>query len=165
MPIEVRPAGANDEDPVLSILEAVVRAGDTFVNDPDSSREAICATWVGPETLNFVAELNGMIAGAYVLKPNNIGLGSHIANASFAVAPGARRRGVGRTMGEHAIAEAERRGFRAIQFNAVVAENEQAIALWESLGFEQVGRIPGAFHLRGERFVDTLVMYRALSGS
>jgi L-amino acid N-acyltransferase YncA len=162
MPIEIRPAQSADADAVWRILEAVVRAGDTFLNAPDSSRADVEATWRGPGRSTYVAELDGTIVGAYLLQPNQPGLGSHVANASFAVAPEARGRGVGRAMGEHAIAEAREQGFRAMQFNAVVATNEPAIALWRDLGFEEVGRIPDAFHQRNERYVDTLVMYRRL---
>ena len=162
MAIEIRPQRDADRDTVWTILEAVVRAGDTFVNDPGSSREEVFATWEGPTTHNFVAEVDGEIAGAYLLRPTQPGLGSHVANASFAVAPHARGHGVGRTMGEHALNEAKRLGFRAMQFNAVVSTNEGAIALWRSLGFEEVGRIPAGFHLQGDRYVDTLVMHRVL---
>jgi len=162
MAIEIRAQEEADRDAVWLILEAVVRAGDTFMNDPDSGREEVFATWEGPTTHNYVAEVDGEVSGAYLLRPAQPGLGSHIANASFAVAPSARGHGLGRAMGERAIAEARRLGFRAMQFNAVVSTNEPAIALWKSLGFEEVGRIPEAFHLKGERYVDTLVMFRAL---
>jgi L-amino acid N-acyltransferase YncA len=162
VPIEIRPAEIADSDDVWTVLEAVVRAGDAFVNEPGSTREEVLAGWEGPDSRNFVAELDGEIAGAYVLRPNNVGLGSHVANASFAVAPQARGHGVGRAMGEHALAEARRLGFRAMQFNAVVSTNQPAIALWRALGFEEVGRIPGAFRLPSGRYVDTLVMHRAL---
>jgi L-amino acid N-acyltransferase YncA len=159
--VEIRSQEPSDEDAVWAILEAVVRAGDTFMNEPESDREEVFATWQGPATHNYVAELDGEIAGAYLLRPTQPGLGAHVANASFAVSPDARGHGVGRAMGEHALAEAERLGFRAMQFNAVVSTNESAIALWKSLGFEEVGRIPEAFR-QGEGHVDTLVMHRAL---
>lgn len=159
--IEVRPADAGDEDAIWGVLEPVVRAGETFMNDPASSREEVLAGWGGSGVRRYLAELEGATSGAYMLRPKQPGLGSHVANASFAVAPEARGRGVGRAMGEHAIAEARRLGYRGMQFNAVVSTNEGAIALWRSLGFEEAGRIPGAFRLR-ERYVDTLVMYRRL---
>jgi ribosomal protein S18 acetylase RimI-like enzyme len=65
-------------------------------------------------------------------------------------------------MCEHSLERARDRGFRAMQFNFVVSTNERAVRLWESLGFETVGRLPGAFQhpVRGE--VDALVMYRRL---
>ena len=161
MAIEIRLQSDADGDAVWAVLEPVVRAGDTFMNDPESGRDDVIATWEGPATHNYVAELDGEIVGAYLLRPTQPGMGSHIANASFAVAPSGRGHGVGRAMGEHALTEAKRRGFRAMQFNAVVSTNEPAISLWRSLGFEEVGRIPDAFRQR-EGYVDTLVMHRAL---
>ncbi len=49
-----------------------------------------------------------------------------------------------------------------MQFNFVVASNEGAVALWKSLGFEVVGRVPRAFRHPALGLVDALVMYRAL---
>ena len=48
-------------------------------------------------------------------------------------------------MAEHSLAEATRRGFSAMQFNFVVSSNKDAVHLWQSLGFEVVGRLPDAF--------------------
>lgn len=160
--LEFRPQLAADEDAVWSVLEAVVRSGEAFVNEPDASREQVLASWRVPDDGNFVAALDGRIVSAFYVKANSTGLSGHIANASFAVDPAARGHGVGRAVGEFALEEARRRGFEAMQFNAVVSSNEGAIALWESLGFEVVGRIPEAFRRRGETLVDTLVMYRLL---
>lgn len=49
-----------------------------------------------------------------------------------------------------------------MQFNAVVATNERARRLWESLGFAVVGRVPGAFRHATAGDVDLLVMHRWL---
>ncbi len=160
--LEIRPQQAADEDAVWSVLEAVVRSGEAFVNEPDADRDEVLASWRVPDEGNFVAELDGRIVAAFYVKANSTGLSGHIANASFAVGPEARGHGVGRAIGEFAIEEARRRGFTAMQFNAVVATNTGAIALWRELGFNEVGRIPDAFRRRGEGFVDTLVMHRAI---
>jgi ribosomal protein S18 acetylase RimI-like enzyme len=73
-------------------------------------------------------------------------------------------RGIARAMCAHSLDHARARGFRAMQFNFVVSTNTRAIALWESFGFEVVGRLPGAFEHPGEGFVDALVMFRSLGG-
>jgi ribosomal protein S18 acetylase RimI-like enzyme len=49
-----------------------------------------------------------------------------------------------------------------MQFNFVVATNDPAVALWKSLGFDVVGRLPGAFRHPKQGPVDALVMHRAL---
>jgi ribosomal protein S18 acetylase RimI-like enzyme len=63
-------------------------------------------------------------------------------------------------MCEHSLAHARTRGYRAIQFNFVVSTNERAVKLWQKLGFDIVGRLPGAFNHPGLGFVDAFVMYR-----
>jgi ribosomal protein S18 acetylase RimI-like enzyme len=47
----------------------------------------------------------------------------------------------------------------------VVSTNERAVRLWESLGFETVGRLPGAFAHPRFGYVDALVMFRELGTS
>ena len=62
----------------------------------------------------------------------------------------------------HSLDHARAAGFRAMQFNFVVSTNERAVRLWRSMGFEVVGRLPGAFDHPGLGYVDVLVMHRAL---
>ena len=71
-------------------------------------------------------------------------------------------RGVARAMCEHSLNAASEAGFRAMQFNFVVASNARAIKLWHGLGFETVGRVPEAFLHPKQGYTDTLVMYRRL---
>ncbi len=110
-----------------------------------------------------VAERDGTVVGTYIVRANQPGLGSHVANAAFMVAPDARGLGVGQAMGEHCLAEAQRLGFRAMQFNFVVSTNEAAVRLWQRLGFEIVGTLPGAFRHAEKGYVAAYVMYRSLS--
>jgi ribosomal protein S18 acetylase RimI-like enzyme len=65
-------------------------------------------------------------------------------------------------MAEHCLQEARRLGFRAMQFNFVVATNKSAIRLWQRLGFEIVGTLPGAFRHPEKGCVDVYVMFRSL---
>jgi ribosomal protein S18 acetylase RimI-like enzyme len=96
------------------------------------------------------------------LQPNQQGGGSHVANCGYVTAPWATGRGVARAMCAHSLDRARERGFRAMQFNFVVSTNQRAVALWQSLGFEIIGRLPGAFQHPTAGFVDALVMYRSL---
>lgn len=50
----------------------------------------------------------------------------------------------------------------AMQFNFVVSTNDRAVRLWQSLGFETVGRLPGAFRHPSAGYVDAFVMYQQL---
>jgi L-amino acid N-acyltransferase YncA len=158
--INIRPATDSDRDAIWNIFHGVVAPGDTYAFDPKISREDALAYWFREDTWTYVAEEDGRIVGTYILRPNQGGGGSHVANAAFMVPAEARGGGVGRAMGEHCLSEAPRLGFRAVQFNFVVSTNESAIRLWKQLGFEIVGTLPGAFRHPEKGYVDVYVMFR-----
>src|SRR5262249_42968798 len=120
------------------------------------------AYWFSPGHDVFVAEHDEEIAGTYFLKANQRGGGSHVANCGYVVAPGSAKKGVGRAMCDHSLGEAKARGFRAMQFNFVVSSNDRAVRLWQSCGFDIVGRLPLAFNHPTLGPVDALVMHRPL---
>ena len=161
--LQIRHARRNDRDAIWQIFQAVVARGDTYVFDPQISRIKALGYWFGQKRRCYVAVSDERIVGTYILNANQPGLGSHVANAGFMVAPSAQGRGIGHAMGEHCLREAERLGFRAMQFNFVVSTNETALRLWKNLGFRIVGRLPGAFRHAQEGFVDVYIMYRQLS--
>jgi len=164
MAMKIREAIDTDRDAIWKIFQATVAPGDVFVYDPNTPREEAEAYWFAKGTRTFAAEQEGKIIGSYVLRPNRPGLGDHVANAGFMVAPEARGLGVGRVMGEHALNEARQLGFRAMQFNFVISTNESAVHLWQELGFKIVGTLPGAFRHATKGFVDAYVMFRSLEG-
>ena len=161
--LSIRRATDNDRDAIWEIFQATIAPGAVFVYAPDTPREEALAYWFAAGTDTFVAEQEGKIVGSYILRPNRPGLGDHIANAGYMVDPTARGGGVGRAMGEHSLAEARRRGYRAMQFNFVVSTNESAVRLWQQLGFNIVGTLPGAFRHAQKGLVDAYVMFRSLA--
>ena len=110
----------------------------------------------------FVADDNGEILGTYIIKPNQIDLGDHIANCSYMVNPGKQGKGIGKKLCEHSIQFAKESGYKAIQFNIVVSTNTGAVKLWEKLGFRIIGTTPDGFRHSKLGFVDTYIMYREL---
>lgn len=114
------------------------------------------------KTGTFVATAGGKIVATAYLKPNQPGLGDHVANAGWMVSPAVAGQGIGRVLADHVIGEAQSRGYSAMQFNAVVATNERAIKLWESLGFAIVGTVPEAFRHSSEGLVSVHIMHRVL---
>jgi ribosomal protein S18 acetylase RimI-like enzyme len=162
--LRIRPADRRDRDAVWAILEPVLRAGETYTLPRDISRDDALIYWFRPENEVFVAEDDraGGIVGTYVLRANQAGGGSHVANCGYMTSPAAQGRGVARAMLDHSLERARARGFRAMQFNFVVSTNERAVRTWQANGFEIVGRLPGAFHHPQHGFVDALVMFRAL---
>ena len=160
--VKIRAAIEADRDAIWNIFHQIIAARDTYAFDPKMSREQALAYWFRADTNTYVAEKAGGIAGTYILRANQLGPGSHVANAAFMVASNAQGSGVGRRMAEHCLSEARRMGFRAMQFNFVVSTNAPAIHLWEQLGFKIVGTLPGAFHHPEKGYVDVYVMYRSL---
>lgn len=162
MSLTIRPAASDDHDAVWAILEPTIRAGETYALPCDGSRADMLAYWFSPGHRVFVAATEDGVRGTYLLKANQAGGGSHVANAGFMTHPAASGRGIARAMGRHALDTARGAGFAAMQFNFVVATNTRAVALWEHLGFAVVGRLPGAFRHPVHGTVDALVMFRAL---
>ena len=93
----------------------------------------------------FVADDGGTVVGTYYLRANQQGGGDHIANCGYSTVPASAGRGIARAMCIHSLDRARARGFHAMQFNCVVASNERAVGLWQSCGFEIVGRVPRTF--------------------
>lgn len=90
-------------------------------------------------------EETGEVIGLYILHPNNIGRCGHIANASYAVERNARGHHAGEALVKDCLIKGKELGFKILQFNAVVASNAAALALYKKLGFERLGTIPGGF--------------------
>jgi ribosomal protein S18 acetylase RimI-like enzyme len=181
--MKIRTATQADCGAIWNIFREVVAAGDTYALDPNTSREDALAYWFAPGTRTYVAQGDPVedgvavagkltaspeiirarqILGTYILRPNQSGGGSHVANAGFMVSAGARGQGIGRAMAEHCLSEARRLNFRAMQFNYVISTNTAAIRLWEDLGFDIVGTLPSAFRHPDKGYVDVYVMYRSL---
>jgi ribosomal protein S18 acetylase RimI-like enzyme len=158
----IRSAVATDWPAIWAILEPTFRAGETYAVDTDIGEDDARVYWLGGDKECYVAELEGVVLGTYYLRPNQGGGGRHVCNCGYMTSALAAGRGIARMMCLHSLEQARRRGYRAMQFNCVVASNERAVRLWQSLGFETVGRLPGAFQHPTLGFVDALVMYQAL---
>ena len=148
---------------VWPIFREVVAAGDTFAYDPGWSSEQAQNVWAeAPHGRTVVACYGSRVLGTAKMGPNRPGPGSHISTASFMVAGDARGRGVGRALGEYALAWAREQGYAAMQFNAVVESNHVAVRLWQAIGFRIVGTVPEAFEHPTLGRVGLHVMHRSL---
>ena len=163
MAVALRPATQADHDAIWAILEPVYRAGETYCIDRDISRADALADWFAAPFTAFVAERDGVVLGISHVGRNRPGGASHVANASFATSPAARGQGVAKALVTHAKDWARAQGFRAMQFNFVVATNDDAVHSWKKAGFDVVGRLPGAFLHPSLGYVDALVMYHDLT--
>ncbi|RIV39988.1 GNAT family N-acetyltransferase [Micromonospora radicis] len=162
--MEIRIATAGDWPGIWPFLREIVAAGETYTWPRDVDEQRARDMWLVPAPGRTVVAVgpDGTVLGSAKLTPNQLGPGAHVANASFMVAPAAAGRGIGRALGRYVLDLARADGYRAMQFNAVVASNTHAVSLWRSLGFEVVGRIPEGFRHPDAGYGDLLVMYQRL---
>ena len=160
--IGIRKATPADHDQIWNIIKQVIAGGDTYVFSPDSSKEKMLTYWCGQDKHTYDATVNSEVVGTFVIKDNPPDLGSHVANASYMTWPAATGQGVGRAMGEFSLVEAKQLGYKAMQFNIVVANNHTAVRLWEKLGFKIIGEITEAFNHKQFGLTNAFIMYRKL---
>jgi ribosomal protein S18 acetylase RimI-like enzyme len=161
--LTIRHFEAKDWVFVWPLLQQTFARGDTYAFAPDSLEADIYQAWVKLPWATYVAcDLKGGIVGTYILKANQPGLGGHVSNCGYVVAPAAQGQGIASAMCEHSQLEAVALGFRAMQFNLVVSTNERAVRLWQKLGFDKVGTLPGAFKHQQLGYVDAFVMFKQL---
>jgi ribosomal protein S18 acetylase RimI-like enzyme len=162
--VAIRRAGPADWPAIWPVWHETVAAGETYTWDPATTSEDARSLWLLSPPAETWAALGdaGEVAGTYLLKSNQPGLGSHVSNAAFMVAAPARGHGIGRQLLGHCLGRARELGYEAMQFNAVVSTNTNAVALWRSAGFEIVGTVPAAFRHPTHGLVDIHVMHRFL---
>ena len=160
----IREATDADWTAIWPIVEATVRAGDTYAYPTDLGPDEARGLWMAkPPAATVVAVADDEVVGTARMGPNREGPGAHIGTASFMVSPAARGRGVGRELATHVVDWHREHGFRGICFNAVVETNTAAVALWRSLGFETVGTVPGAFKHPEHGYVGLHMMFLPLT--
>ncbi|WP_424975842.1 N-acetyltransferase family protein [Dinoroseobacter sp. S124A] len=160
--VTLRRAEPADWSAIWEMLRPVFRAGATYAIDPEISEADARAYWMAPERQTFVAEGAEEHLGTYYLVANFGGPADHICNCGYVTAPAAQGRGVARAMLAHSLEAARHAGFRAMQYNCVVATNTRAVGLWQAHGFEIVGTLPEAFRHPAEGLVDAYVMMKRL---
>ena len=160
--MHIREATEADFDEIWPIFHEIVAAGETYAFPQNTSKEEAKRLWMQVPRKTYVAEEEGQILGTYFIKTNQTGGGSHVCNCGYMVSSKARGRGLATSMCAHSQDIAIELGYKAMQFNFVVASNEGAVRLWRKLGFETVGRLPQAFNHPRMGYVDALVMYKWL---
>lgn len=162
-PISIRAAIEADAPAIWAILEPMIRAGETYALPRDLTEAQALRYWRAAPNEVFVALDGDAILGTYFIRPNQQGGGAHVCNCGYVTAASATGRGVARAMCAHSLEYAKAKGYRAMQFNFVIASNERAVKLWQQFGFETLARLPEAFSHPRLGFVDALLMRRSLT--
>ncbi len=163
MEIEIREYENGDLTAMVEIWNEVVEEGNAFPQEELLNAETGSAFFASQD-YNAVAvnQETGEILGLYILHPNNIGRCGHICNASYAVRADKRGGHIGEKLVLDCLKQGKRRGYRVLQFNAVVAANTHARHLYERLGFVQLGTIPGGFRMKDGHYEDICPYYHKL---
>jgi ribosomal protein S18 acetylase RimI-like enzyme len=165
-PVQLVLAERQDVEPLRDLYRVIVDEGNSYPHDRFPDQEGFMDYWFrGKSTVAaYVPDrvhAAGMV-GAFYLKPNWPGRAGHVANAGFIVAPDWRNRGLGRLLGDTMLSYAKQLGYRGVIFNLVFLENVVARRLWEKLGFEKLGMIPGAVRKNDGTYQDAMIMFRSL---
>jgi L-amino acid N-acyltransferase YncA len=158
----IRKVRVSDYTHIWNIFQQIILSGDSYAYPPDTGFATFKKFWFAKEQKCFVIVDDNKISGSYILRANQPGLASHIANASYIVDPLLHGKGIGKKLCSHSITEAKKTGYLGIQFNIVVSTNIAAIDLWKKMGFEIIGTTPKGFKHLQLGYVDTYIMYRQL---
>lgn len=163
--MNIRLATESDANRIFEMFDEVIAEGESYDFENDPGRVRMRELWFPNHGKTYVGEENGQVIGAAVVRKNTMVNDPSICNAIFIVAKSARKRGVGEALGEFAVAEGRRLGYREMRFNLVVSTNTSAVRLWQRLGFEIIERLPGAFPHPKLGPVDAFVMKRSLEAA
>jgi L-amino acid N-acyltransferase YncA len=159
----IRAATDDDWPQIWPFFSAIVDDGETYAYPDDLTSEQARDLWMErPPGLTVVLEDRGRVVGTAKMGPNRPGRGDHVGTASFMVDPSSGGRGIGRVLATYVVDWHRQQGYAGIQFNAVVETNAAAVHLWQALGFEIVGTVPGAFRSARHGRVGLHVMYLPL---
>ena len=160
MNVQVKAYNDEDVEEMVRIWNEVVEDGIAFPQTEILTKES-GAAFFAEQTYCGVAKGvdDGRIYGMYILHPNNVGRCGHICNASYAVRRDIRGEHIGEKLVLDCISMAKKKGFRVLQFNAVVASNVHALHLYKRIGFTPLGVIPGGFRMPDGHYEDIIPHY------
>jgi len=154
--VVVRAMTAGDRSALLELYAEVLQDGGAAPLEGLAVEAAFERGWLTDRDV-FVVSVRGETVATFFVRANFPAFAGHIAQSGYIVARRARRQGLGGRMLQESMARAEALGFTAMMFN-LVFESNPSRRLYESEGFEIVGRVPKA---RGDE--DGLIYWRALT--
>jgi L-amino acid N-acyltransferase YncA len=136
--MNIREPTRDDLDGLLQFFERVPESERTFFKEPVLDRPTVEA-WLtaerGRRGLAFADD--GRVVGYVAVIPHS-GWSDHVGEVRLVVDPDARGQGLGRALARWALLQALECGLRKLTVE-VVAEQEGAVAMFGSLGFQAEG--------------------------
>lgn len=162
MEIKVREYCPADVESMVAIWNRVVEDGVAFPQEEYLDKESGAAFFAEQTYCGVAEDEAGEVLGMYILHPNNIGRCGHICNASYCVRADVRGLHIGEKLVSHCLLMGKEKGFKVLQFNAVVENNIHARHLYERLGFVQLGTIPAGFRMKDGHYENICPYYHVL---
>lgn len=157
----VRGYREDDLEAMVAIWNEVIEDGEAFPQEELLTVYGAADFFAG-QSHTAVAEDEGRVVGLYILHPNNVGRCGHIANTSYAVSKERRGEHIGEMLVKDSLEKAREKGFRIMQFNAVVESNVHARHLYERLGFQPLGMIPEGFRMKDGHYENIYLFYHVI---
>jgi [ribosomal protein S18]-alanine N-acetyltransferase len=131
-----------------------------------ASLHALCFTTPRPWTAPEIAAFQSEPLCFTLMESESFLIGRAVAGEAelltLAVAPQARRRGLGVKLVQRFLYQARLRSAE-IAFLEVAATNAPALALYTAAGFTQTGQRPGYYRIPGQAPTDAIIMSRSLA--
>jgi ribosomal protein S18 acetylase RimI-like enzyme len=165
--VQIRVATAlqsGEQEQLVDLLVAVVDDGASVGFLPPLERDEAAAYWstvLGPDVVLLLAERSGRIVGTAQLQLASRPNGRHRAEvAKVMVLPSAQRQGLGRALMLRLESEARERGRTLLVLDT--REGDPSNVLYQDLGYQEGGRIPGYARSASGELDGTVIYYKLL---
>jgi ribosomal protein S18 acetylase RimI-like enzyme len=154
--MDVRAPALADLDALLAFFERVPEHERTFFKEPVLDRDCVEGWLRDPRARRSVAGEDAAVVGYAAVVPL-YGLSDHVGEVRLVTDPRVRRRGVGRALARRALLDALELGLGKLSVE-VIADQDAAVAMFASLGFQAEGLLRDHIRDRDGRLRDLVLL-------
>ena len=156
-----------DLDGLMEFINSLVEDGANIDCNQKVTREQE-ADWLGRKLadlekgteFSLVAEVDGKVVGNSEITKRG-GYSRHVGGLGIAIKSGYRDIGIGTEMLRTLISQTKMMGLEMLVLR-VFSTNKRAIHVYEKVGFEETGRIPGMIYKNG-KIIDEIIMVKKIA--